>query len=78
MIVEFAVNPTVKKKIEAGEAFDVTVLNPPVLDELIKQGKVLAETRSVIGRIGFGAAIHAGAPRPDISTADAFKRTLLN
>ena len=78
VVVEFAVNPTVKKKIESGEAFDVTVLNPPVLDELIKQGLVVADTRAVIGRIGLGAAIRAGAQRPDISTADAFKRTLLN
>ncbi len=78
VVVEFAVNPTVKKKIESGEAFDVTVLNPPVLDELIKQGLVVANTRAVIGRIGLGAAIRAGAPRPDISTTEAFKRTLLN
>ncbi len=78
VVVEFAVNPTVKKKIELGEAFDVTVLNPPVLDELIKQGLVVPDTRAVIGRIGLGAAIRAGAPRPDISTAEAFKRTLLS
>ena len=75
--VEFFVNPTVKAKIEGGEAFDVTVLNPPVLDALIAQGKVVKETRSVIGRIGLGAAIKAGAPRPDISTVEGFKRALL-
>ena len=75
--VEFFVNPTVKKKVEDGEAFDVTVLNPPVLDDLIRQGKVLADTRAVIGRIGLGAAIRAGAPRPDISTVEGFKRALL-
>ena len=78
VVVEFAVNPTVKKKIESGEAFDVTVLNPPVLDELIKQGLVVGDTRAVIGRIGLGAAIRAGAPKPDISTTEAFKRTLQN
>lgn len=75
--VEFFVNPTVKKKVEEGEAFDVTVLNPPVLDELIKQGKVVASTRGVIGRIGLGAAIRQGAPRPDISTVEGFKAALL-
>ena len=66
--VEFAVNPDVKKKIESGQYFDVTVLNPPVLDQLIQQGKVQANSRAVMGRIGLGAAIKAGAPRPDIST----------
>ena len=77
MIVEFAVNPTVKKKIEAGEAFDVTVLNPPVLDELIKQERIVAASRAVIGRAGIGAAVRSGAPKPDISTIAGFKRALL-
>ena len=76
--VEFAVNPDVKKKIESGQYFDVTVLNPPVLDQLIQQGKVQANSRAVMGRIGLGAAIKAGAPRPDISTPEAFKKTLLS
>jgi molybdate transport system substrate-binding protein len=76
--VEFHVNPEVKAKIEAGEAFDVAVLNPPVLDELIKQGKVVAGTRAVIGRAGIGVGIRAGAPKPDISSLAGFRRTLLN
>ena len=76
--VDFFVNPDVKKKIEGGEYFDVTVLNPPVLDELIKQGKVAADSRAVIGRIGLGAAIKAGAPKPDISTVEGFKKTMLS
>ncbi len=76
--VEFHVNPEVKAKIEAGEAFDVAVLNPPVLDDLIKQGKVVAGTRAVIGRAGIGVGIREGASKPDISSVAAFKRTLLN
>jgi len=76
--IEFAVNPEVKKRIDAGEAFDVAVLNPPVLDALIKEGKVLRATRSVIGRAGIGAAVREGAPKPDISTVEAFKRALLS
>jgi molybdate transport system substrate-binding protein len=76
--IHFEVNPAVKRRIEAGESFDVAVLNPPVLDELIKQGKIVAGTRAVIGRAGIGAAMRAGAPKPDISTVAAFKRTLLS
>jgi molybdate transport system substrate-binding protein len=75
--IHFEVNPAVKRKIEAGESFDVAVLNPPVLDELIKQGKIVADTRAVIGRSGIGAAVRAGAPKPDISSVAAFKHTLL-
>lgn len=76
--IEFHVNPEVKEKIEAGEAFDVAILNPPVLDDLIRQGKVVAATRAVIGRAGIGVGIREGAPKPDISSVAAFKQTLLN
>jgi molybdate transport system substrate-binding protein len=76
--IDFAVNPQVKQRIDSGEAFAVAVLNPPVLDALIKEGMVRRETRSVIGRAGIGAAVREGAPKPDISTVEAFKRTLLS
>ncbi|MGH8701507.1 MAG: extracellular solute-binding protein [Burkholderiales bacterium] len=76
--IRFEVNPAVKRKIEAGESFDVAVLNPPVLDDLIKQGKIVADTRAVIGRSGIGVAVRAGTPKPDISSVLAFKRTLLS
>jgi len=75
--VHFEVNAELKKKIEAGEPFDVAVLNPPVLDALIKDGKVVAATRADIGRAGLGVAVRSGAPKPDISTVDGFKRALL-
>jgi molybdate transport system substrate-binding protein len=75
--IRFEVNVATKRRIEAGEAFDVAILNPPVLDDLIGQGKVLRETRSVLGRAGIGVGVREGAPKPDISTVTAFKRTLL-
>lgn len=75
--IHFEVNADLKKKIEAGEPFDVAVLNPPVLDALIKDGKVVAASRAEIGRAGLGVAVRAGAPKPDIATVDAFKRALL-
>lgn len=75
--IHFEVNAELKKKIEAGEPFDVAVLNPPVLDALIKDGKVVAGTRADVGRAGLGVAVRSGAPKPDISTVDAFKRALL-
>ena len=75
--VHFDVNPDVARKINAGEAFDVAILNPPVLDELIKKGRVVADTRSVLGRAGIGVVVRAGAPRPDVSTVEGFRRALL-
>jgi molybdate transport system substrate-binding protein len=76
--VEFAVNPEARAKILAGEPFDVAILNPPVLDDLIKRGRIVADTRSVIGRSGIGVGVRDGAPKPDISSVAAFKRTLLS
>ncbi len=76
--VQFHVNAEVKRRIDAGETFDATVLNPDVLDELIRQGKVTAASRASIGRAGVGMAVRAGAAKPDISTAENFKRALLD
>jgi len=76
--VRFAVNVEVKRDIEGGVPFDAAILNPPVLDELIKQGKIAADSRTVLGRAGIGVGIREGAPKPDISTVAAFKKLLLS
>lgn len=75
--LHFEANADLKKKIEAGESFDVAVLNPPVIDALAKQGKIVAGSRADIGHAGRGVAVRKGAPKPDISSVDAFKRALL-
>ena len=63
------------KRIQGGAAFDVVVLTPAGIDELAKAGKV--STGVDLARVGIGVMVKAGAPRPDISTVDALKRTLL-
>ena len=74
----FGLAAAFKQRIEAGESFDVVVLVPRLLDDVVKQGKVAADTRAVIARAGAGLAIRAGAPRPDIKTPEAFKAALIN
>ena len=74
--LRFGVNPEVKKKIEAGESFDVVVGNPPIVDALIKDGTVVGP-RVDFGRAGLGVAVRAGAAKPDISSVAAFKQALL-
>ncbi len=76
--LRFEVNADLKKKIEAGEGFDVAVLNPPVIDALISQAKIVAGSRADIGRSGLGVAVRKGTPKPDIGSVEAFKRTLLS
>lgn len=75
--LRFEVNAALKRKIEGGETFDVAILNPPVLDDLIRQGKVVAGTRAEIGRAGLGVAVRTGAQKPDIGSVDAFRRAML-
>jgi len=78
-VVEFAVNPEAKAKIESRKVpFDVAILSPQVLDDLIRAGHIARGTRTVVGRAGIGVGVREGAPRPDISTVSAFKRTLLS
>ena len=66
------------KLIESGEeSFDVAVLTPDAIDGLIKDGKVVAGSRADLAKTGVGVVVRAGTPLPDISSVDAFKRTLL-
>jgi molybdate transport system substrate-binding protein len=66
------------KLIKGGEEqFDVAVLTPEAIDGLIADGKVVAGSRADLAKTGIGVVVKAGAPLPDISTVDAFKRALL-
>ena len=78
LTISFDVANALKRRIDAGESFDVAILTVPVMDDLIKQGKIVAETRVLVARGGMGLAVRAGAPKPDISSTEAFKRTLVN
>ncbi|MDB5808541.1 MAG: modA 1 [Betaproteobacteria bacterium] len=70
-------NPT-KARIEKGEAFDLTLLGNDAIDDLVKQGKLVAATRTVVARSGLGVAVRKGSVKPDVGTVDGFKRTLLD
>jgi len=75
--LRFEVNTDVIKKAEAGESFDVAIGNPPTIEQLIKSGKVVAGSRRDIGHSGLAVAVRAGAPKPEVGSVEAFKRTLL-
>ena len=74
--IQFGLPPELTRRIDAGEPFDVAVLSFDV-ERLIAQGKIAADSRTVLGRTGVGVVIRQGARKPDIGTVDAFKRTLL-
>ena len=76
--VEFVGAPSVSERVLAGEAIDVAVVPQAAMDEFEKQGKIVAGTRGLMGRSRMGIVVRKGAPLPDISDADAFKRAMLD
>lgn len=65
------------RRINAGEPFDLLVAAPAQIDELIRAGKIIPETRTDLARSGIGVAVRASAPKPDVSSVDAFKSALM-
>jgi molybdate transport system substrate-binding protein len=68
---------SIPSRLQRGEPVDVVILAGPQLDELIKQGRVVAGSRVDLVRSSIGMAVRAGTPEPDISSVDALTRTLL-
>lgn len=78
LVVTYGLAAALKRQIDAGEPFDVAILTPQVIDDAIKGGKIAADSRTTIARVGLAIAIRSGARKIDISTTDAFKRALLD
>lgn len=78
LVIEFGNFAGLKRKIDAGETFDVAILSPAMIDNLIQHGKVSLDTRTKLGRTGVGVAVRKGSPKPDISSVEAFKRAMLD
>ncbi len=68
---------SIPSRLERGEPVDVVIVADAALVQLIKGGMILAESRTLLARSSIGMAVRAGAPKPNISSVDAFKRTLL-
>ena len=73
----FDLASVLKTRIEGGEPFDVAILTAPLVDELISKGKVASASRTEVARVGLGLMIRAGAAKPDVADAEAFRKTLL-
>lgn len=64
-------------RFQKGEAADLIINAAPFMDTLRAQGKIVAGDRIIIAKVGVSAFVRKGAPKPDISSADAFKRSML-
>jgi molybdate transport system substrate-binding protein len=77
LVINYEFAADLKRRIEAGDPFDVAILPPDLADDLVRRGKLAAGSRVDLGRTGMGVAVRKGAPKPDIGTVDAFRRALL-
>jgi molybdate transport system substrate-binding protein len=76
--ITYRVIGTLKDLLEHGEVADIIIATPTDLVDLEKQGKVVSGTTVAIARTGIGVAVRAGSPKPDVTTVEAFKQSLLN
>jgi molybdate transport system substrate-binding protein len=64
-------------RIRRGDPVDVVVLSDPVFSDLVNEGRIVATSRTPLARSAIAMAVRKGAARPDISSVEAFTRTLL-
>lgn len=75
--IEFSTAASLKDRIAGGEAFDVAILTPALVDELVAQQRISSDSRLTFARSGVGVGARAGAPEADVSSTDTLKTTLL-
>jgi molybdate transport system substrate-binding protein len=75
--VTFGSVGTIQTKLKAGANADLVILSTALVAEAEKDGNARAGSRAMVGRAEIGVAVRDGTAVPDISTADAFKKTLL-
>jgi molybdate transport system substrate-binding protein len=75
--VAYGTAGAVADRVQKGEAADIVTSSVPMIERLQAQGKVVAGERVIIAKVGVGAFVRKGAAKPDISSADAFKRSML-
>lgn len=68
---------SIPARLDRGEPVDLVILARPALDGLVAKGQVAAGSQVDLVRSEIGMVVRAGAPRPDIGTVEALKRTLL-
>lgn len=76
--VDFGATNHTLARMRAGETADLVFATEGALRELANEGRIVVDTITVLAEAGVGAAVLAGKPRPDISTVEGLKQTLLN
>jgi len=76
--ISYDTSNIIMDRLKRGESADLVILTAPLIDNLTQQGRLQAGSRTDMAKSGIGVAVKAGAPRPDISSVEAFRQTLLD
>ncbi len=66
------------REVRAGDTADLGIMGSSVMDEVVAMGKIAPASIKLLTQNGIGVGVIAGAPKPDLSSVESFKRTLLN
>src|SRR5689334_15908133 len=75
--IQFNTAPQIAKRLAAGEVYDILISPPAAVGAAAKEGKVVADTRVPVGRVGAGIIVRSSSPSPDVSSVEALKKALL-
>src|SRR3954463_3199037 len=75
--IQFNTAPQIAKRLAAGDVYDILISPPAAIDQAIKDGKVVADGRVALGRVGAGIIVRNAAAAPNVATVDALKQALL-
>jgi molybdate transport system substrate-binding protein len=78
LVTHFDSTPNIITRVTSGTPFDVVVVPVDVFKDATAKGRFAPGPTIDIARVGYGVIVRAGAPKPDISTPDALKKTLLD
>lgn len=77
LVIQFNTAPRIAERLAAGETFDVLISPPTVIEQAGKNGKIVADSRVPVGRVGVGVVVRTDAPVPNVASGDGLKQALL-
>lgn len=75
--IDYAPAPELRDRLAAGESADVVILPQSMIEESAKHGRVVADSRALLGRSRMGVTVHANAPKLELTDTAAFKQLVL-
>ena len=78
LVIEYGTVGKIADRVAGDDPIDVAILTAPFFDKLVRAGKMVGSTTGHIARVPIGLAVRQGASKPDISSVEAFRKTLLD